>query len=132
MSDIGTIFGFLGGTVVAIPGGYKVLQYPKPDRVFKRLSDAKWFLTLRWCEQFTTPAGVLNLEGQLSFCNAAVMAMGEDKFLPPEHRQPIFNCCLSLPLGETTIYANPPFPEIQIMAIEIDQRFGRVALVRYY
>ncbi|MEB3884941.1 hypothetical protein [Lyngbya sp. CCY1209] len=135
MSDLGTVFGFLGGTIIAIAGGYKVLQHPKPDRVFKRLSDAKWFLTLRWCEQFSTPAGVLNLEGKLSFYNAAALEMGEQNFLPPHRRRQIFDRCLFLKLGETTTHSivSPDGSlshEIEITAVEIDPRFGRVALVR--
>jgi len=136
MSDLGTVFGFLGGTIIAIPNGYKVLQHPKPDRIFQRLSDAKWFLTLRWCEQFSTPAGVLNLEGQLSFYNAAALEVGEETFLPPNQRPAIFDRCLSLKLGETANYSiltseGLPSHEIEIVAVEIDARFGRVALVRF-
>ncbi len=39
-----TMFGFLGGTIMAVETGYKVLPHPKPDKIYNRLSDAKWFL----------------------------------------------------------------------------------------
>ncbi len=47
MSDnLKVLFGFLGGTIVAVEGGYKVLQDHSPDKIYQRLSDAKWFLAL--------------------------------------------------------------------------------------
>ncbi len=70
-NTIGIMFGFLGGTIFTSDGGYKVLQHPNPNREYQRLSEAKWFLALRWCEQFSTPADILNYQGQLSFYNQA-------------------------------------------------------------
>lgn len=68
MSDrLGMICGFLGGTIVSVESGYKVIPHPKPDKVYQRLSDAKWFLTLRWCDNLMTPAAIINNTGELSF-----------------------------------------------------------------
>ncbi|MEO1591765.1 MAG: hypothetical protein AAFU71_10785, partial [Cyanobacteria bacterium J06632_22] len=53
------ICGFLGGTIVSVEGGYKVLQHPCQDRVFDRIADARWFLAITWCDQLHTPAGIL-------------------------------------------------------------------------
>ena len=65
MSDnLKVLFGFLGGTIVAVEGGYKVLQDHSPDKIYQRLSDAKWFLALRWCDHCSTPAAILNNAGQ--------------------------------------------------------------------
>jgi hypothetical protein len=137
MSDsIGTMFGFLGGTIVSVETGYRVLQHPNPNRIYQRLSEAKWFLTVRWCEQFSSPAGILNHEGQLSFYNEASLKIGSEKFLPAKYRQAIFNQCLPLEPGETSTYAIPCRDSqspclVEIFCIDIDPRFGRVALVRW-
>jgi hypothetical protein len=134
MNDaVGTIFGFLGGTIVSCENGYRVLEHPNPKRVYCRLSEAKWFLALRWCEQLDRPAGILNYEGQLSFYNAASLRMGEDKFLPQYYRHQLFGECLDLPLGQSffhTLAQDGPAQMLQVISIEIDPRFGRVALVR--
>lgn len=134
-NTIGIMFGFLGGTIFASEGGYKVLQHPNPNREYQRLSEAKWFLALRWCEQFPTPAGILNYQGQLSFYNQAALRMGEHSFLPLNHRQGVFNQCLSHPAGTITnysIFANDgtSFRTLEVMGIDIDPRYGRVAIVR--
>ena len=42
---------FLGGTIISVEGGYRVLQHPKAERVFNRLADARWFLAAYWCYQ---------------------------------------------------------------------------------
>lgn len=61
MSDnLGAIFGFLGGTIVAVESGYKVFPHLKPEKIYKRLSDAKWFLALQWCDRQIAPAGIIN------------------------------------------------------------------------
>ncbi|HBB36302.1 MAG TPA: hypothetical protein DDZ80_04535 [Cyanobacteria bacterium UBA8803] len=132
---IGTMFGFLGGTIIACEGAYKVLQHPNPERTFKRLADAKWFLALRWCDQFPVPAGILNHEGQLAFYNEAVLKAGEEEFIPSAQRQAIFQKCLSQKPGEPIIYEMPSkdgqsCPVVEILGIDLDPRFGRVALVR--
>ena len=131
-NTIGMIFGFLGGTIVAIEGGYKILQHPSKKRIYQRLSDAKWFLALRWCEQFSTAAAILTNTGQLSFYNHTVLEMGEEAFIPAEHRLAIFRQCLPLQPGETLIYsinsADQPHSEIgfyrsvEITGVEIDPR----------
>ncbi len=131
----GTIFGFLGGTVIAVEGGYKILQHPNPSRVYPRLSDAKWFLAVQWCEQFSTPAGILTNEGQLSFHNIFSLKLGEEVFLPTAHRQAVFNQCLPLKPGENIRYIIPPTNNhrnhvLEISGVEIDPRYGKVALVR--
>ncbi|MDY7014782.1 MAG: hypothetical protein SVX43_14500 [Cyanobacteriota bacterium] len=136
MSDtIGTMFGFLGGTIVSVESGYRVLQHPNPHRVYQRLCEAKWFLALRWCEQFSSPAGILNHEGELSFYNEASLKVGSEKFLPAKHRKMIFNHCLSLEIGKASAYVIPPEDDrvaglFEVFSIEIDPRFGRVAVVR--
>ncbi len=133
-NTIGIMFGFLGGTIFASDGGYKVLQHPNPNREYQRLSEAKWFLALRWCEEFPTPAGILNYQGQLSFYNQATLRIGEHNFLPLENRQEIFNQCLSLPEGTTKTYSifapdGSYFRTFDVTGIEIDPRYGRVAIV---
>ncbi|KKD36833.1 MAG: hypothetical protein WAN66_19650 [Limnoraphis robusta] len=131
----GTIFGFLGGTVIAVEGGYKVLQHPNPERIYNRLSEAKWFLAVHWCEQFLTPAGILTNEGQLSFHNTSSLEIGEEVFLPTAHRQAVFNQCLRLKPGEKICYtigdSDYQFNHtLEISGVEIDPRYGKVALVR--
>ena len=131
----GTIFGFLGGTVIAVETGYKILQHPNPQHLYRRLSDAKWFLAVQWCEQFSTPAGILTNEGKLSFHNAASLQMGEDVFLPKAERKAVFNQCLPLKPGESvnhTINSDETqyHPTLEIWGVEIDPRYGKVALVR--
>ena len=127
--------GFLGGTILSVEGGYRVLQHPHPERVFTRIADARWFLAVAWCDQSPTPAGILNHDGQLTFQNQAVMAVGETAFLPLEHRKAVFNTCLTLSSGEVTDYTIQPdsqFPghQVEILGLEIDPRYGRVAVVR--
>ena len=139
-NTIGMIFGFLGGTIVAVEGGYKILQHPSKERIYQRLSDAKWFLALRWCEQFSTAAAILTNTGQLSFYNQTVLEMGEEAFIPRKHRLAIFRQCLPLQPGETVIYSisYTDFPHnessfcrsVEITGVEIDPRYGKVALVR--
>ena len=133
-NTVGIMFGFLGGTIFASDKGYKVLQHPNPNREYQRLSEAKWFLALRWCEQFPAPAGILNFQGQFSFYNQAALRVGEHNFLPLEPRQKIFNQCLSLPAGTTKNYSifvpdGSYFMSFEVMGIDIDPRYGRVAIV---
>jgi hypothetical protein len=128
--------GFLGGTILSVAGGgYRVLQHPRPERVFDRIADARWFLAVSWCDQCPDPAGILTHDGQLSFQNQAALEMGETVFLPPEHRKAIFNCCISLRSGEVSTYSFfETTPQSQhclgIMGVEIDPRYGKVAIVR--
>ena len=125
------ICGFLGGTIVAVESGYKVFPHPKPEKIYNRLSDAKWFLALRWCDNLSIPAGIINNTGELSFFNQIVLKMGEEKFIPQKYRADIFTRCLSLQPNETVTYnlvSNNRTLEIQ--AVEIDSRYGKVALVR--
>ncbi|MDB9503765.1 hypothetical protein PN441_11845 [Spirulina major CS-329] len=134
MNDaVGTIFGFLGGTIVSCENGYRVLEHPNPKRVYCRLSEAKWFLALRWCEQCAQPAGILNHEAQLAFYNEASLRIGEDNFLPAYHRLALFQECLTLPLGQSFFHSLTQGSQskiVQVIGLEIDPRFGRVALVR--
>ena len=137
---IKTIFGFLGGTIVAVESGYKVFPHPKPDKIYNRLSDAKWFLALRWCDNCSTPAGIINNMGELSFFNQIVLEIGEEQFIPQQYRQEVFSQCLHLKANETITYNLPPgdrhrrqaSPDrtLEIQALEIDSRYGKVALVR--
>ena len=127
--------GFLGGTILSVEGGYRVLQHPRPERVFSRIADARWFLAVTWCDQHPTPAGILTHEGQLSFQNQAVLAVGETAFLPPNSRKAVFNCCLSLSPGESNTYVIQPGDHrfchrVEILGLEIDPRYGKVAIIR--
>lgn len=130
--------GFLGGTILSVEGGYRVLQHPHPERVFTRIADARWFLAVAWCDLCPTPAGILNHDGQLSFQNQAALAVGETAFLPLEHRKAVFNTCLTLSPGEVVIYTiHPNHPNhrslghhVEILGLDIDPRYGRVAVVR--
>ncbi len=132
MSDrLGMVCGFLGGTIVAVDSGYKVFPHPKPEKVYNRLSDAKWFLALRWCDRLATPAGIINNTGELAFFNQVVLEIGENDFIPQQHRLDIFSLCLSLQPNEKITYQFPfkRKPDIEIQALEIDSRYGKVALV---
>ncbi|WP_299413144.1 hypothetical protein [Acaryochloris sp. IP29b_bin.148] len=133
--SINILFGFLGGTILSVEGGYKVLPHPLPERVFHRLADAKWFLALRWCEQFSTPAGILTNVGQISFHNESALTLGADGFIPPDHRSTIFKLCLPLKPLEKAFYGIPVTDGVfcrsmEIQGVEIDPRYGKVALVR--
>ena len=133
MSDrFGTMFGFLGGTIIAVESGYKVFPHPKPDKIYNRLSDAKWFLALRWCDSLATPAGIINNTGELAFINQIVLKMGEDNFIPQKYRMDIFALCLPLQPNETTSYKLPYINcnPLEIQGLQIDPRYGKVALVR--
>lgn len=134
MSDrLGMVCGFLGGTIVAVDSGYKVFPHLKPEKIYNRLSDAKWFLALQWCDRLATPAGIINNTGELAFVNQLVLTMGEEKFIPRPYRLEIVTQCLALQPNETvaydlslTGYSNT----LEIQALEIDSRYGKVALVR--
>jgi len=130
-TSIDIICGFLGGTILSVEGGYRVLQHPKPQRVFSRISDAKWFLAVNWCEKSSMPAGILTHEGQVSFFNEAALDVGETAFLPLEHRKTIFNTCLTLSPGEIASYELGLARErLEVLGVEVDPRYGKVALVR--
>ena len=125
------MFGFLGGTIMGVESGYKVFPHPKPDKIYNRLSDAKWFLAVRWCDSFSSPAGIINNIGELTFFNAIVLDMGEQKFIPQQYRLDIFNQCLPLQPNQTATYTLPADGKtIEIQGLEIDSRYGKVALVR--
>ena len=132
MSDtIEMIFGFLGGTIVAVDSGYKVLQNPSAAKIYHRLSDAKWFLALRWCDNLSSPGAILTNTGDLSFYNQIVLEIGEEKFMPKKYRQDIFAQSLFLQPNETVIYSlGKSDRSLEIRTVEIDSRYGKVALVR--
>lgn len=123
------ICGFLGGTIVAVEAGYKVFPHPKPDKIYHRLGDAKWFLALQWCDSLPVAAGIINNTGELSFLNQIVLQLGEEKFIPQQYRSDVFAKCLSLQPNETTTY-DLSDRILEIQALEIDARYGKVALVR--
>lgn len=133
-SSVNVACGFLGGTILSTQGGYRVLQHPRPERVFKRIADARWFLAVSFCDDCPLPAGILNHEGTLSFQNEAALTLGETAFLPLEHRKAVFQTCLPLSPGESTTYTIPGSDRasttLQIWGLEIDPRYGRVAIVR--
>lgn len=121
--------GFLGGTILSVEGGYRVLQHPRPERVFDRIADARWFLAVGFCDSCPTPAGILNHEGRLSFQNEAALRLGETAFLPLAHRKAIFATCLTLSPGEVGEYGLDSDRALQVWGLEIDPRYGRVAIV---
>lgn len=125
------ICGFLDGTIVAVESGYKVFPHPKPDKIYNRISDAKWFLALRWCDRVNTPAGIITNTGEFSFFNQLVLEIGEEQFLSSAERSAIFNQCLSLRADETITYSLPQSDRIvEVRALIIDPRYGKVALVK--
>lgn len=133
-SSITIACGFLGGTIVSREKGYRVLQHPRPDRVFDRIADARWFLAVNWCDQCSTPAGILTYAGQLSFQNQASLTVGEMTFLPLQYRKAVFNHCLFAEYGEAStvsIQADSPAidHEVSVFGLEIDPRYGKVAIV---
>lgn len=133
MSDrLNMVCGFLGGTIISVDSGYKVFPHPKPDKIYNRLSDAKWFLALRWCDRLSTPAGIINNTGELAFFNKIVLEIGEDNFIPQKYRLDIFALCMPLKPNEKTVYKFPDQsqPDLEIQALEIDSRYGKVALVK--
>ncbi len=126
-----TMFGFLGGTIMSVESGYKVFPHPKSDKIYTRLSDAKWFLAVRWCDTLPTPAAIINNTGELAFVNQFVLTMGEKNFIPQSDRLNIFTRCLSLLPNETVNYELQNQNRIlEIQGLEIDSRYGKVALVR--
>ncbi|MGF1541786.1 MAG: hypothetical protein ACFCU5_15285 [Pleurocapsa sp.] len=126
-----TIFGFLNGTIVTVESGYKVFPHPKQEKIYHRLSDAKWFLALRWCDSMTTPAAIITNTGEFSFYNQIVLEMGEEQFIPSAYRAKIFLQCLHLQTNETVAYSiTSPDRLLEIRALTIDSRYGKVALVR--
>lgn len=136
-SSINIACGFMGGTIFSVEGGYRVLQHPRVDRIFDRIADARWFLAVDWCEHCSTPAGIMNHEGQLSFQNEMALAMGEIAFLPLEHRKAVFDLSLTLEPGITTVYGIPSVGDraghrLEILGLEIDPRYGKVAVVSVF
>jgi hypothetical protein len=131
--SISVACGFLGGTILSVAGGYRVLQHPRPERVFDRIADARWFLAVDWCDRCPQPAAILTHDGQLSFQNQAVMALGETTFLPLDQRSAVFNAGRSLAVGEITTctiqVGDQPY-EVQVMGLEIDPRYGKVVIVQ--
>lgn len=133
MSDrLGMVCGFLGGTIVAVESGYKVFPHPKLDKVYNRLSDAKWFLAITWCDNHSTSAGIINNTGKLSFSNQIVLEIGEENFIAQQYRLDIFTQCLPLQPNEMIFYelSHGDRTKLEIQALEIDARYGKVALVR--
>ncbi|MEM9215812.1 MAG: hypothetical protein AAGD25_15905 [Cyanobacteria bacterium P01_F01_bin.150] len=127
--------GFLGGMILSTEGGYRVLQHPRPERVFPRISDARWFLAVYWCNQRSEPAAILTHDGQFSFQNQAVFTIGEEAFIPLKDRSAVFNRCRTLQSGELAIHIlksdiHQTHQRLEILGLEIDPRYGRVAIVR--
>ena len=136
MSDrLGMVFGFLRGIIVAVDGGYRVFPHPKPEKIYHRLSDAKWFLALQWCDNLATPAAIMNNTGEFAFVNQIVLELGEENFIPQQYRLEIFARCLPLQPNEKTIYQIPNrdrsnlVRQVKIQSLLIDARYGKVALI---
>ena len=133
--SINVAVGFLAGTIISVDGGYRVLQHPKKDRIFKRLADARWFLAVHWCDQYPTPAGILTHDGQVTFQNHAALAMGDTLFLPLQYRKDIFRQCLTLAPGQMLPYTIEDKDKVsgtslEIMGLDVDPRYGRIALIK--
>ena len=125
------MFGFLGGTIITVENGYKVFPHPKLDKVYQRISDAKWFLAVKWCDDLSCPAGIINNTGELAFFNQAVLEIGEEKFIPQVYRLDIFAQCLALLPNQTTQFTIATLHKtIEIQALEVDARYGKVAIVK--
>jgi hypothetical protein len=129
------VCGFLGGTIFSVEGGYRVLQHPRPDRVFERIADARWFLAVNWCDRSPNPAGILTHDGTLSFGNQCVQVVGETEFLPLAERSNVFKVGLSAKPGKPAIYTICKFSDrhhhqVNIMSLEIDSRYGKVAIIQ--
>ncbi|MEM9135830.1 MAG: hypothetical protein AAGB01_00575 [Cyanobacteria bacterium P01_F01_bin.42] len=129
------VFGFLGGTIVSVQDGYKVFPKTPSERPFKRLADAKWFLALHWCDRCSSPAGILNNTEQFSFQNEPALRYGSAGLIPTSDRAEVFNRCLSLGPNEIAEYKISTgkdfhFRTVEIQGIEIDPRYGKVALVK--
>ncbi|MEM6714714.1 MAG: hypothetical protein AAF827_11870 [Cyanobacteria bacterium P01_D01_bin.6] len=134
-SSMSVMCGFLGGTIFSVEGGYQVLQHPRPEKVFERIADARWFLAVNWCDLSAAPAAILTHDGHISFENPATHIVGEAEFLPLEERADIFKAGLSAQSGKPAIYTvrnpNPDHShQVKIMMLEIDPRYGKVALVQ--
>lgn len=69
-------------------------------------------------------------EGHVSFFNTAVLEIGETAFLPLEHRKSIFNTCLTLSPGESATYQIAPNKGVEVLGVEVDPRYGKVAIVK--
>ena len=81
------------------------------------------------------PTAILTHEGQFSFQNQAVFAIGEQAFIPLTEREAVFNCCRSLQSGELVTYVIQSVPSqryrrLEVLGLEIDPRYGKVAMVR--
>ena len=136
MTDsLNVLFGFLGGSIMSVEEGYKVLPNHPSERIFTRLADAKWFLALQWCEQSTTPAAILNNTAQFSFQNEFALNLALNTLIPEAQRAEIFQRSLPLtPRETTTVTLNPDQDRdrrlLEIQSVEIDPRYGKVALLR--
>ncbi len=134
-TSINVACGFLGGTILSVAGGYRVLEHPSPERIFARIAEARWFLAVRWCDRWPTPAGILNHEGQLAFLNWAALSLGESLFLPLAQRGAVFEAGLVAAAGEPTIYTIG-YPgdrldvRVEVRGLALDPRYGKVAAVR--
>jgi|GEM_PF-805305 len=127
--------GFLDGTILSVEGGYRVLQHPRPERVFERISDARWFLAVNWCEHCPAPAGILTHDGTLSFENPAIRVVGATEFLPFKERASVFRAGFAAQPGKPAIYTirksnQHDSHQLEVMNLEIDPRYGKVAIVR--
>lgn len=134
-SPISVACGFLGGTIFSVEGGYRVLQHPRPERVFDRIADARWFLAVNWCDRCDTPAAILTHDGQLSFANQATHIVGEAEFLPFADRPSLFQAALSAKPGQFagfTVHKSDDrrSHQVKITSLEIDPRYGPVAIVQ--
>lgn len=129
------VCGFLDGTIFSVEGGYRVLQHPRPERIFDRIADARWFLAVNWCDRCDGPAAILTHNGQLSFENQATRIVGEAEFLPFAARSHIFQAGLSAKPGQfACVTVHKPDDhcshQVKVTSLEIDPRYGPVAIVQ--
>ena len=134
MTDsLNVFFGFLGGSIMSVEEGYKVLPNHPSERTFTRLADAKWFLALQWCEQSLTPAAILNNTSQFSFQNELALTLNLNTLIPEAIRAEIFQLALPLTPRETktyTLHLDHDRRLLELQSVEIDPRYGKVALIR--
>ena len=134
-SLISVACGFLSGTILSVEGGYRVLQHPRPERVFDRIADARWFLAVNWCDRCAAPAAILTHDGQLSFQNQAALVVGEAEFLPPAQRASVFRSGCNAQAGEFVRHTiqkaiDRGNQQVQVTSIEVDARYGPVVIVQ--
>ncbi|MEO1591556.1 MAG: hypothetical protein AAFU71_09720, partial [Cyanobacteria bacterium J06632_22] len=59
------------------------------------------------------------------------ISLGETLFLPHKHRQAVFSACTSSSADQANIrLVQPDGRQLEVTGVDIDPRYGRVAMVR--